>query len=182
MRVLKKILLVIVIFSICIIVFLLFRNINMKKVQKDKDNEIISKMENLIPKESLGELEIGEGKPTLEIDSKSYVGMLNIDSLKLKFPVQSIRDLSNDFALYLDDTTTDTKTVIVCEADYGRKKELMKLKEYDEISFITIRGNEYQYTITSITNIDEKIDDSEENLIIKIKDGNFCITIRGVLK
>lgn len=74
------------------------------------------------------------------------------------------------------------KIVIIANNDYGRIDILKMLREYDSISFKNMRGFEKQYIITSVTTENEQVNNFDEDIIIKIKDYDSYLTIKGIIK
>lgn len=149
---------------------------------KNHEAEVIDILESVIPEEFLGSVETNEN-PSYEIDSFSYVGMLRIPKLDAKYPVlkEESKEKKFTFSMYTVDNI-DNQIILVANDDYGRLEGLKMLKEYDTIYFKNMRGLENQYTITSITNANEEINNFEENIVIKIKKYKSYLTIKGVIK
>lgn len=149
---------------------------------KEHEERIIDILEEVIPQEFLGSVETNEN-PSYEIDSFSYVGMLWIPKIDAKYPVlkEENEEKKFTFSMYTINNVDD-KIILVANDDYGRIQGLKILKEYDTIYFKNMRGLKQEYIVTSITNKNEQIDNLEEDLVIKIKNYNSYLTIKGVLK
>lgn len=179
MKLAKKAFVIILVISIIIILFAcIYEDYNAKEHEK----RIINILEEVIPEEFLGSVEENEN-PSYEIDSFSYVGMLWIPKIEAKYPIlkEENEEKKFTFSMYTVNNIDD-KIILVANDDYGRMQGLKMLQEYDTIYFKNMRGLEEEYIVTSITNKNEQIDNLEENLVIKIKNYNSYLTIKGVLK
>lgn len=183
MKIIKKILLIILIISIIIVCYLTYKNITKIKNQPKINEKIIQELERLIPDEYLEPLGESDEMSTLEIESTSYIGIIDIPSLNLKIPISSSKSSENIFAPVVDDENSNSeRMVLISNQDYGRIKELIKLKEYDEIIFKDVRGQKYKYLVSSVTNADEIEDGGNDNLILQLKNLTITVTVRGILE
>lgn len=178
MKILKIILLIMLVISIIGMLTIIVLYIYNGKVEQKKDNEVVTKLEELIPENSLEVID-DNGNSTLEIDSFSYIGILEIPSLNLKLPILKEENENRKFTLYVYKNTLE-KLMLSSNNDYGLKKYLINLKEYDEIYFKNVRGQTKKYILTSVTNQNEELDSFNEDIIIKLTKYNSCLVLKGI--
>lgn len=94
--------------------------------------------------------------PISIIDNKKYVGMLYIDSLNITLPVLDSWNYYNKLparcygSVYLND-------MVICSHDFSDSfAKLRKLNINDEVIFVDIDGNVFNYSVTEITIVNEK--------------------------
>lgn len=178
MKILKAILLIMLSASIIGILSIITFNIYNKKLEQKEDNKIVSKLEKLMPQNTLAVMENNENS-ILVVDSFSYIGILEIPSLDLKLPVLKEKAQNRKYTLYAYKNSSE-KLILLSDNDYGLKKYFIKLREYDEIYFKNVRGQKKKYILTSVTNQNEEIDNLTENIIIKLTKYNSYLVLKGI--
>lgn len=178
MKLTKIIFTVILIISIVgVLITLIYEVCNAKK----QEQIVANILDNVIPKEFLGVVETSEN-PAYEINSISYIGIISIPKLDIKYPVLKEENEKKKFTFSMYSLEEANKIVIIANNDYGRIDILKMLREYDSISFKNMRGFEKQYIITSVTTENEQVNNFDEDIIIKIKDYDSYLTIKGIIK
>lgn len=122
--------------------------------------------------------------PTEVVDGKKYVGMLYIDSINLKLPVQDSWSYSNKLpSKYFG--TAYLNNMIICAHNYkSHFGKLKKLKIGDIIIFEDMTGNIFKYQVSEVLMIKgtdvEQMKNSEWDLTLFTCDSNNTrrITIR----
>lgn len=142
-------------------------NRNLEKDAQQASENIVPKLQEVINQNKTA---VESTKPQIDrsestsIDGHEYAGILKIPALKLELPVLKeyrYRDLKIAPCFYSGDTSGHM--VIAAHNYKSHFGNLSKLSEGDEISFIDVSGQDFQYKVVAF----EELDAEDNDLLIK---------------
>lgn len=143
---------------------LLLYNRNLEKEAQQVSDIIVPKLQEVIEKNKTEVIESAKPKidksDSTSIDGHKYAGILKIPVLQLELPVLKeyrYRDLKIAPCFYSGDTSGHL--VIAAHNYKSHFGNLSKLTEGDEVSFTDISGQEFQYKVAVMEELDSKDND-----------------------
>ena len=114
----------------------------------------LSSLESLIPDKTQGTIVEGadsaQGMPAVEINGTSYAGILELSSLDGKWPVA--KSGSSADCPYVSEGTAESGTLVIAGTNYQDLfGKLSELGDGASVKFTDVRGNVYDYQVTSIS-------------------------------
>lgn len=135
---------------------------------KVTDKEVISKIKKIMPHHTSRLSKIND-LASISIGGHSYMGILSV--LDREYPVLAGYDDDRKFSMYYVNSKEKNHLYFkMAFDDYSDK--LKELKEYDVVTFTTVRGEEYKYLITSVSKISKNK--------AKMYETDFLIVVDGI--
>lgn len=133
---------------------LLFYGIYRNTINDQSDQNTLVSLRALIPDRTQGTIEKDtqeDGEmPVVVVAGNSFVGILELESLESEWPVAIAQSEGN--YPFVSKGTAQYGTLVITGTNYQDLfGKLRDLKEGDPVRFTDVRGDEYDYTVTSIS-------------------------------